>query len=88
MITNVAMIASSSSHINDYFLDLFFLGVILIIDIIYVIAECIHYCRNRDKSQSEVVPENSQDGIDEKHKKYDAALEDLDNFGDSRGSNE
>ena len=54
----VSLYLSGSQLLEKYYLDLFVLGVILLIDLVYTIMEIVHWVKNRNGG-AEIVPEDS-----------------------------
>ena len=62
----VSLYISGSKLMKDYYLDLFILGVILLMDLVYTIMEIVHWFKNRNEG-AEVIPEDS----DKRKNRYD-----------------
>ena len=82
----VSLYLSQSKLISNSYLDLFLLGVIILLDLIYTIMELVHVFKNRNHN-AEVVPEDS----DDKRKKNTFDVEEVqndskDNLNESRAS--
>lgn len=56
-----SLYAGGSSFLTDYYLDLFLLGAVILIDSIYSIMELVVVCRTwrGETSGAEVIPEES-----------------------------
>ena len=66
-----SLYASGSIWLSTYYLDLFGLGVILLLDVIYLIMESVSAYKEWKNTGGEVIPEDSKDGPVTKKNRYE-----------------
>lgn len=63
-----SLYAAQSTWIPTYYIDLFALGIILLLDIIYFIMESVSAYKEWKSTAGEVIPEETKDGINKKNR--------------------